>query len=183
MVFNQGPHHTAAQKDLLSRTKPHCRSCPSELWARDNRTHGRAFAWRSSKIHETKQTQGSRAKSSFRRSPPSEATTRDKKSPSQSLALLTFPSASAVASRCEQPRTLMASRWVRPEVRATLSLSLSVCFWVVFLPCRCTRCSQRRAWPSASAGCSCTGTSPATPKSGADLSPPPLALYSLDYCK
>jgi hypothetical protein len=126
MVFNQGPHHTAAQKDLLSRTKPHCRSCPSELWARDNRTHGRAFAWRSSKIHETKQTQGSRAKSSFRRSPPSEATTRDKKSPSQSLALLTFPSASAVASRCEQPRTLMASRWVRPEVRATLSLSLSL---------------------------------------------------------
>jgi hypothetical protein len=87
----------------------------------------------------------------------------------------------AVASRSEEPPTPMANRWVRPEVSflflgifdytrtqvLSLSLSLMVVPW--FRARRCTRCSRRWAWPSASAGFSSSGTSPATRKSGPDL--------------
>ncbi|XBI08676.1 hypothetical protein VPH35_136375 [Triticum aestivum] len=49
---------------------------------------------------------------------------------------------------------------------------------------RCTRCSRRRAWPSASAPSASSATSPATQKSGKDLDCCqypllPLAVYFL----
>uniref|UniRef100_A0A8R7V3V3 Uncharacterized protein n=1 Tax=Triticum urartu TaxID=4572 RepID=A0A8R7V3V3_TRIUA len=85
------------------------------------------------------------------------------------------------------PATPMASKWVRPEVSSTPrsgpsarschSLFFRSLIYPVSRPRRCTRCSRRRAWPSASAPLASFATSPATQKSGKDLdclqSPPP----------
>uniref|UniRef100_A0A8R7V2T9 Uncharacterized protein n=1 Tax=Triticum urartu TaxID=4572 RepID=A0A8R7V2T9_TRIUA len=70
----------------------------------------------------------------------------------------------------------MASKWVRPEVSSTPrsgpsarschSLFFRSLIYPVSRPRRCTRCSRRRAWPSASAPLASFATSPATQKSG-----------------